>query len=105
LNAITSSGVDSRVANGDVLISFTEALAGNDVTVLDAARASLEARMGRDAVVAVSLIVANFSMVDRIANGLGIPVESMVLEPSSDFREALGINDFLSARNSLGPAP
>lgn len=58
--------------------------------------------MGPAAVVSASIIAANFSLVDRAANAIGISVEPMALDPSADFREQLGINQFPSAVNSLG---
>ncbi len=57
--------------------------------------------MGPAAVVASAIIAADFSMVDRAANAIGIDVEPMVLKPSEDFRARFGINAFPSAANTL----
>ena len=40
-------------------------------------------------------------MLDRIANAVGIPLEKNMVAMSEDFRGALGINDYYSARNTL----
>jgi len=69
---------------------------------LNSVRQALRAAMGPDAVVSASIIAGVFSLVDRAANGIGIFVEPMVLEPSVDFREQFGINQFPSAANTLG---
>jgi len=58
--------------------------------------------MGPAAVVAASIISADFSLVDRAENAIGISVDAMVLQPSVDFREELGINRFPSVDNTLG---
>ena len=58
--------------------------------------------MGADAVVSAAITAAIFSLVDRAANAVGIYVEPMILEPSEDFREQFGINQFPSAVNTLG---
>jgi hypothetical protein len=58
--------------------------------------------MGPAAVVAASIIAADFSLVDRAENAIGISVDAMVLQPSVDFREELGINRFPSVDNTLG---
>lgn len=58
--------------------------------------------MGADAVVSVAITAAAFSLVDRAANGIGIYVEPMIMEPSEDFREQFGINQFPSAVNTPG---
>ena len=55
-----------------------------------------------ETVVRAAIIAANFCMLDRAANAIGISVERMVLEPSADFRAALGIDAYPSAANSLG---
>lgn len=102
MNALTNPEVDSGVPDGDVLIAFTNAVAGTDPAALDAARSALEDRMGPNATVEAALIAANFSMLDRIANAIGIPMEGPFVEGTADFREDIGINAFLSARNTLG---
>ena len=58
--------------------------------------------MGPAAVVAASIIAADFSLVYRAENAIGISVDAMVLQPSVDFREELGINRFPSVDNTLG---
>ena len=50
---------------------------------------------------AAAAIAANFSKNDRIANGAGIPVDTMVLKITEDIREQLGLNDYRSAFNTF----
>lgn len=83
-------------------MAFASAIAGSDRAALDLARGELRERTGALGVVTASLIAANFSMLDRAANAIGITVESMMLRPSADFRAELGINDYRSAVNTLG---
>ena len=99
--ALTQAGADSGVPDGDVLIAFANAVTGTDPAALDAARTALEDRMGPNALVEAAVIAANFSLVDRIANAIGIPMEGSFVEATADFRAEVGINDFLSARNTL----
>ena len=101
LAAIIDPGRASGVYNGDVLLDFAYAILDADLDLLARARNALEARMGAEAVTAAALTAGGFSMVDRAANGIGIPIEPLALKPSADFRAALGLNDFGSARNSL----
>ena len=102
LAAIINREVDSGVAHGRQLFDFASAVLGTDRAALDNARRELGAAMGPAAVVAAAIVAADFSLVDRAANAIGIGLESQVLEPSADFRAQLGINDYPSARNSLG---
>lgn len=104
MKVLTQPELDSGVPNGDVLIAFTNAVAGTDRAALDGARAALEARMGPNALVEAALVAANFSMLDRIANAIGIPMEEPFIKGTADFRADIGINDFLSAGNTLSAA-
>ena len=96
LDAATDSGVE----NGSMLVRFAAAVVGDDGAALTDARATLLDAMGSDAVVSASLIAANFSMLDRVANGIGISLDDAILKGSADIREALGINAYPSAANS-----
>ena len=96
------ASVDSGVANGRELVEFTGAIANGDDEALASARDVLEKQMGAGAVVSASLIAANFSMLDRVANVIGVNLDAMMLKGSEDIRESLGINDYPSAANSIG---
>ena len=67
-----------------------------------AARDALIEAIGSPAVVTASIIAANFSMLDRIANVIGIGLDDMFVKPSAEIREMLGINAYPSAVNTLG---
>ena len=100
LKGITERSVNTGVENEDVLLAFADALWGTDRASLDRARDNLHARMGAGAVVEAAITVANFGMVDRIANAIGIPLDAMAGTKTNDFRVALGIDRFPSARNT-----
>ena len=93
--------IDSGVEYGRELVRFAGALVKRDNEELAAARDAVAERLGPAAVTTASIIGANFSMLDRIANAIGISVDSMIVKPSADFREALGINLYPSAANTL----
>ena len=101
LSAVTDRSVDSGVADGDILLNFADRICGPDEAAMDDARAALRESLGIGALVQASAIAANFSMNDRAANAMGIPMESFFLDDSQDFRQALGIDNFPSARNTL----
>lgn len=91
------------VENGSVVLAFTDAVLGPEPRVLERERENLVARLGADAMVAAAAVAGNFSKNDRVANATGIPLEAQFVRDSADFREALGIDAFRSARNTLGP--
>ena len=83
-------------------MDFAAAIVGNDVAALAATREAVAAQISPEAVTTASIIAANFSMLDRAANAIGISVDSMIVKPTADFREALGINRYPSAANTIG---
>lgn len=101
LQAIVNPALDIGIPDGDVLLGFASAVVGPDAAALGKARAALVDRLGGDALVASSIIAANFSRNDRLADAIGIPLESVFVEQGADFRGELGFDDFRSARNSL----
>jgi len=102
LAAVTNSSLDSGIENGDVLLAFADAVTGPDHAAMDSARGGLLETMGPGALVQAAAIAATFSMNDRAANAIGIPMESLFLDDSVGFRKELGIDDFPSALNTLG---
>ena len=102
LKAMTDRSLDLGLENGAVLLAFADACLGTDISKLNQARANLVEKMGEGALVQAAAIAGNFAMNDTAANAIGIPMESMFLGDSEDYRHELGINDFQSAQNSLG---
>ena len=100
LKGIIERSVNTGVENEDVLLAFADAIWGTDRAALDRARADLHARMGAGGVVEASITAANFGMVDRVANAIGIPLDAMAEPKTHDFRVALGIDRFPSAHNT-----
>ena len=101
LDALIEPDLDIGVPGGSVLLRFSEALVGTNRLALDAAREALESVLGAAAIPAASAIAANFSKNDRIANGLGIPHDAVMLKATKEIREQLGLNSYLSAINTL----
>ena len=87
--------------NGELLLAYSDAVIGTDVAALNAARNALASALGSSAIAGAAAIAANFSKNDRIANGLGIPVDPLVLEGTIDLREQLGLNKYRSAVNTF----
>lgn len=102
LGGLTDPSSTTGLPGGDTLIEFADALLGRDERRLDKARDAVIALGGKDGLFAASIIAGNFTRNDRIANAIGIPLEKDFVDQSADFREALGINRFPSAVNSLG---
>jgi hypothetical protein len=86
------------VPNGKLLVDFVNATrTGGDE--LAATRDRLAETMGSQALVDVAAVVANFTMMTRIADGTGTPLDKGSVDMSAEIRQELGIDDFVSARH------
>jgi hypothetical protein len=93
--------LDTGVPGGELLLAFADAVIGADPAALDSARSALAEELGPAAVSAAAAVAGNFTKNDRIANGLGIPVDAIAMAGHEDLREQLGLNDFRSAVNTF----
>ena len=82
------------MAAGDVLVTFVEAVLGDDMNALAAARAAVQASLGDAALVDVCATIASFNAVVKLADGTGIPLEPWKIERTADIRTPLGIEAY-----------
>ena len=94
--------MDTEVEHADILLAYADAIYASDSGELERTREQVHSRMGSGASIEAAATAANFSMLDRIANAVGIQIESMAIEQTEDFRGKLGINQYVSAANTLG---
>lgn len=99
--ALVRPELDTGVPHGDVLLAYAAAVIGTDRAALDAVRAEVAAALGPQAVAGVAAVAANFSKNDRVANGIGIPIDPMVFKGTEELREQLGLNAYKSAENTF----
>ncbi len=86
------------VPDGKLLVDFVTATSAGD-DELAAARDRVIETMGPEALVDVAAVVANFTMMTRIADGTGTPLDAGSVEMSAEIRDQLGIDDLVSARH------
>ncbi len=90
--AITDSTVDPLTTGGTDLLRFVDAVLGRGG--VEEAGAQLEDSLGRDAVVDAAGVVANFEMMNRIAEGTGIPVGKGSLARTKEWRSMVGLDRY-----------
>lgn len=72
LRAITQPSVDPLLPGGRELLGYVDAIMlGDDIA---AARAQVIAALGESAAVDAAAVTGNFEMMNRIADGVGMPV-------------------------------
>ncbi|MBT4493273.1 MAG: hypothetical protein HOC70_08500 [Gammaproteobacteria bacterium] len=92
---------DSEVEFATELAAFAEAVASQDEAKLDSARQVLRDTAGSAVLVDAAGVAGNFQRMVRIADSMGIPVDSMDNEISNHVREELDLYRFRSAENSM----
>ncbi len=91
---------DGGVAHGAKLVSFTDAVMGDDDTLLDRERAALRAVLDDAAFVDTCATVGAFNVVDRVADATGIPLDDNLAKMSAEVRDELGLARFASSANT-----
>ena len=95
---------DAGISHGEKLVAFAEAAVSGDLAQLETARDELRAAIGSEGLVDAAGVVGNFQRMVRIADGTGIPVDTVVRTLSQDFREEIGIDEYRTNRGkALGP--
>ena len=103
LDAIaTGEGDDSGIPLGAELVAFAEAIYSRDADAIAAARAALLEASDERTVVDAAGVAANFHRMTRVADASGIPMDERWVEESAPVRESLGLNEYGSAKNTLG---
>jgi len=99
--ALVRPELDTGVPHGAVLLAYADAVIGTELDALDKARTAVAEALGPEAVSGVAAVAANFSKNDRVANGIGIPIDDMVFKGTGELREQLGLNAYKSAENTF----
>jgi hypothetical protein len=97
---IGQSGGNSELEFGEELMRFAGALASGNEAQLDDSRAELLDIAGPTVLVDAAGVAANFQRMVRIADAMGIPVDTNDNEMSNQLRADLGLHEFRSAENS-----
>ena len=90
----------SNLEYGEELMKFAETLATRNETDLTAARMQLLNVAGPGVLVDAAGVAANFQRMVRIADAMGIPVDTKDSELSNKIRQDLDLYRFASAENS-----
>jgi len=91
------------IPHSEVLLKYANAFMSKNTEALVKARDTLVNEMGAAAMIDAAAVASNFQRMVRIADGTGIPLESMGDEMDTmveELGEQLGINEYVSAANS-----
>ena len=102
IELVTKRKNEGDTSKYDLLADFADVVISGDSNTINEHRNLISNHYGVECVVEASANIGLFSMLDRIANATGIVLETPMLEASKDFRHDLKINQYKSAKNSLG---
>lgn len=92
LAAITGNGMDPLIPGGQALVDYvTTVLSGGSV---EEARDRVRDLLGEAATIDAAAVAGNFEMMNRIADGVGMPVGRGTRTRMKDVIEDLGLDRF-----------
>ena len=96
--AITDRSVDPLLPAGEALLDFVDAVLTGDEASQEVTREAVAGELGPSGLVDAAGVIANFEMMNRIADATGMPVGKGTLKRTAEWRELIGIDRF----NHLG---
>jgi hypothetical protein len=95
--AIRDPSIPSGVPGGHELLSFVDAIVEGELHDLSKTQSAIIDVLGAESLVDASGAFGNFEMMNRVAEGTGIPVSAQANERTTDTIEKLGLNSFLKS--------
>ena len=92
LMAVTDRSRDPLIAGGTGLLDLADAALGLAEDDLGAARQRVTTELGPEALVDAAAVFATFEMMNRVADGTGIPVGRGRLASTADIRQAANLD-------------
>jgi hypothetical protein len=91
-NAIADPMIPMGVPGGNVLLRFVDAVSGASTMDLADAQRDVIDELGPEALVDAASVFGNFAMMNRIAEGTGIPLAKQMETREQDLIERLGLD-------------
>jgi hypothetical protein len=95
--ALGNPGLPTGIPGGTQLLRLVDAVASGDVVGLQSAQMAIVDDLNPESLVDAAGVFGNFEMMNRVAEGSGIPIAPQVVERMSATVDALGIGDFLKS--------
>ncbi len=89
--SVADPTVATGIPGGRLLGEFVDALFGLPDTSLEVARTGILDELGPAALVDACSVFGNFQMMNRVAEGTGIPLSTQMIDRERDMLEVLGL--------------
>jgi len=102
LRAITDSeaAVESAIPGAEALVAFANATLGADEAAITKVRDRVREELGTEALVDAAGVIGNFERMVRIADGIGIPLDTVVNVGTESIRQELGIDGYVTGERT-----
>lgn len=92
--AITDRSVDPLLPGGRLLLDLVDAVLLGSALDREVVRPAVLGELGPTGLVDAAAVIANFAMMNRIADATGMPVGKGTLERTAGWRRLIGIDRF-----------
>ncbi|GMQ98075.1 MAG: hypothetical protein BMS9Abin17_0580 [Acidimicrobiia bacterium] len=95
LAAISDTSIPIGIPGGNLLLELVDVLHGVSDEALADIQSALIDRLGPEALVDAAAVFGNFQMMNRVAEGSGIPIPQQAIDRESDLVTKLGLLDLM----------
>lgn len=95
--ALGNPDLPTGVTGGTQLLQLVDAVVSGEVEGIQSAQTAIIDELNPESLVDAASVFGNFEMMNRVAEGSGIPVAPQAVERQSATIDALGIGDFLKS--------
>ncbi|GMQ93341.1 MAG: hypothetical protein BMS9Abin12_0818 [Acidimicrobiia bacterium] len=93
--AIRDPSIPVGVPNGNDLLRFVDAAMADSPDDLANRQTAIIETLGPESLVDAASVFGNFEMMNRVAEGTGIPISAQSIERMKDTIDELGLDNFL----------
>jgi len=97
LTAIGDPGLPTGIPGGTELLKLVDAVIAGEFDNIQSAQTAVIDALNPESLVDAASVFGNFEMMNRVAEGTGIPIPAQAIERMTSEIETLGIGDFLKS--------
>lgn len=97
LAAIGDPSLPTGIPGGTEILMYVDAVFDDEWSSINDAQTTLVDTLGPESLVDTASVFGNFEMMNRVAEGSGIPVPPQAIERMRSEIDALGLGDFLKS--------